>query len=415
MEQEKKQGIALMRYGAIAPLVNGLPDGYVSMSEYFREVSERGIRQPNGKTRRYDERTLARWYRAYMAGGFDALMPGNRADEGKSRVLDDELQSRIRYFHAQYPRMSAAAIFRQLCADGKVVKGELSESTVNRFIRRLDAERETTPDAPEMRRYERPYINEVWCGDSSAGPYLKEGDGKKRRVFVIALIDDASRFVTGANLFFEDNFVNLMGVMKSAVAKYGCPRMFNFDNGGAYKNQQMTLLAARIGSVVHYCKPYTPTAKAKIERWFRTLKDQWMASLDMSGFHTLAQLRESFYAYVHSYNLAPHSSLDGLCPQERFFSEPQNIRRLSQERLDRSFLLEIERRVSPDCVVSIGRVAYETDARFAKRRVTLRYSPDMTDIFVVEQDGSLTPLRTLNKKENADVKRGKLYLSEGES
>ena len=161
MEQEKKQGIALMRYGAIAPLVNGLPDGYVSMSEYFREVSERGIRQPNGKTRRYDERTLARWYRAYMAGGFDALMPGNRADEGKSRVLDDELQSRIRYFHAQYPRMSAAAIFRQLCADGKVVKGELSESTVNRFIRRLDAERETTPDAPEMRRYERPYILKV--------------------------------------------------------------------------------------------------------------------------------------------------------------------------------------------------------------------------------------------------------------
>ena len=50
-----------------------------------------------------------------------------------------------------------------------------------------------------------------------------------------------------------------------------------------------------------------------------------------------------------------------------------------------------------------------------QRRVTLRYSPDMTDIFVVEQDSFLTPLRTLNKKENADVKRGKLYLSEGES
>ncbi len=66
-------------------------------------------------------------------------------------------------------------------------------------------------------------------------------------------------------------------------------------------------------------------------------------------------------------------------------------------------------------MVSIGRVAYEVDARFAKRRVTLRYSPDMTDIFVAEQDGSLTPLRTLSKKENADVKRGKLYLSEGES
>ena len=32
------------------------------------------------------------------------------------------------------------------------------------------------------------YINEVWCEDSSAGPYLKEGDDKKRRVFVIVLL-----------------------------------------------------------------------------------------------------------------------------------------------------------------------------------------------------------------------------------
>ena len=24
-----------------------------------------------------------------------------------------------------------------------------------------------------MRRYERAHVNEVWCGDSSVGPYLK--------------------------------------------------------------------------------------------------------------------------------------------------------------------------------------------------------------------------------------------------
>ena len=66
-----------------------------------------------------------------------------------------------------------------------------------------------------MRRYERPHINEVWCGDSSVGPYLRTDDGKKHRVYVIALIDDASRFITGADVFFNDNFVNLMSVMKS--------------------------------------------------------------------------------------------------------------------------------------------------------------------------------------------------------
>ena len=163
--------------------------------------------------------------------------------------------------------MGAAAIFRQLKEDGSIKSGEVSQSTVNRYVNRLALEAGNIP-AQDMRRYERPHINEIWCGDSSIGPYIKTQDGRKRRVYVIALIDDASRLVTGAGVFFEDTFANLMSVMKSAVAKHGVPRVFNFDNGSAYKNKQMELLAARIGAAINYCKPYTPTAKAKVERWF---------------------------------------------------------------------------------------------------------------------------------------------------
>lgn len=124
--------------------------------------------------------------------------------------------------------MSAAAIYRQLQLDGSIRKGELSESTVLRFINRLSMEKKMTP-GQDMRRYERPHINEVWCGDSSSGPYLKTPDGKRRRVYVIALIDDASRMVVGINVFFNDTFVNLMSVLKSAISKYGVPKVLNFD------------------------------------------------------------------------------------------------------------------------------------------------------------------------------------------
>ena len=179
-------------------------------------------------------------------------------------------------------------------------------------------------------------------------------------MYVIALIDDASRLVTGAGVFFEDTFVNLMSVMKSAVAKYGVPRVFNFDNGSAYKNKQMELLAARIGTTIHYCKPYTPTAKAKVERWFRTMKDQWMASLDMRDFSSLEALSGSLCSYVRDYNLSVHSSLKEKSPQERFFSEQ-----------------------------------------------------DKVEVYVAEADGTLAPVRLLNKRENACVKREKLLLSEG--
>lgn len=412
MDKEKRQDIALMRYSAIAPLITGMKDDATSLKAFFSEVSAKGITAPDGKLRHFAPVTIGRWYHSYKQGGFEALLPAGRSDAGKPRKLDDGLQEQIKYLKTNYPRMSAAAIFRQLKDNGSMKSGEISQATVNRYINQVVFPENHTA-ALDMRRYERPHINEVWCGDSSVGPYLKTQDGKKHRVYILALIDDASRFITGIDVFFQDNFVNLMSIMKSAVAKYGRPNVLNFDNGSAYKNKQMELLAARIGSALNYCRPYTPTAKAKIERWFRTMKGQWMASLDMGAFKSLDELRGNLFAYVHNYNQTAHTSLKGMSPQDRFFSEPEYLHRLTEQQISNFFLLEIQRRVSADCVIVIGHVEYEVDCRFAKQRITLRYSPDMKDIFVVEADGTLLPIRLLNKQENASVKREKVHLYKG--
>ena len=51
MEQEKKQAVALMRYSAIAPLITGTQEDYESLSAYFRTVSAKGIKAPDGSLR----------------------------------------------------------------------------------------------------------------------------------------------------------------------------------------------------------------------------------------------------------------------------------------------------------------------------------------------------------------------------
>lgn len=413
MDQNKKHDIALMRYSAIAPLITGLSDDYVSLEAFFRDVSAKGCMHPDGTVKHYAPGTIEKWYRMYKSDGFDSLIPINRADLGVPRKLDEELQEQILYLKSNYPRMSASSIYRQLRENGSIKEGAVSESTINRFINVTNIRLKTTTNQ-DMRRYERPHINEVWCGDSSVGPYLTTSDGRKHKVYIIALIDDASRFIVGIDVFFNDNFVNLMSVLKSAVSKYGRPKMFNFDNGSSYKNRQMELLAARIGSVVHYDQPYTPTQKAKIERWFRTMKDQWMSSLDIRDFHSLDELRGNLFSYVQKYNQTAHSSLKGKSPQDRFFSEPECIKRLNDSEIEHSFLLEIERRVSSDSVIVIDHVEYEVDYRFAKQRIKLRYSPNLEDIYIVEADGTLTPIRLLNKKENANVKRDKIHLCKGD-
>ena len=58
--------------------------------------------------------------------------------------------------------------------------------------------------------------------------------------------------------------------------------------------------------------------------------------------------------------------------------------------------------MSTDSVIVIDQVEYEVDYRFAKRRVTLRYTPDMKNI------------RLLNKHDNASVKRDKVRLTGGD-
>lgn len=413
MDYVKKQDVALLRYTAIAPVVTGLGDAYCSNNDYYREISEKGVTGPDGKVYHFHPDTLQRWYSAYKKQGFEALMPRDRRDAGKSRKIDADLLEQLTYFVEHYPRMPATEILRKLEENGSVTDGQVSLSTITRCVSNIRRSAGASPNR-DMRRYERPHINEVWCGDSSVGPRLKGADGRKQRVYIIALIDDASRFITGADLFFNDNFVNLMSVMRSAVAKYGRPKVWRFDNGRTYRNRQMDLLSARIGTTLSYCQPYTPQGKSKIERWFLTLKDHWYASLDLTEFRSLDELRGSFQEWVRKYNQTPHSSLRGKTPQERFFSEPEQIRRLTDQDLDRSFLLETDRRVSADSVIVIDHVEYEVDCRYAKQKLRIRYSPDMKEVYIVEQDGTLTPVRLLNKVENASVKREKFMLCRGE-
>ncbi len=411
MTFDQKQKTALFRYSVIAPLETGTSDPSISNNEFFRKAAAKTYTDPDGKTVTIGASTIEKWHHAYKKGGFDALFPQSRKDEGKSRRLGQDLQAQIRFLMKEHPRISAAEIHRTLLCSGSIHTGQVSPSTVERFVR-MEKGREGLSDNKDMRRYERAHINEVWYGDTMYGPWLKDAEGKKR-VYFIALIDDASRFIVAADLFFNDSFENLMTVIRSAVSKFGRPGLFTFDNGPSYRSSQMELLAARIGSSVHYCEPFTPTGKSKIERWFLTVRMQYLASLDMSTFHSLEELRRDFAGYVLRYNQTPHSSLEGLSPQERYFKEPERFRRLSPEQMERDFLLETQRRVSADNVIVINKVEYEVHYRYAKQKLRLRYSPDMEKVFVVEQTGELTPIRLLNKQDNAYVKRQRVRLSDG--
>jgi len=264
-----------------------------------------------------------------------------------------------------------------------------------------------------MRRYERSHINEVWCGDTCYGPKIKE-NGKEKRIYIIGLIDDASRLITGIGVFYNDNFYNLMAVIKSAISKYGKPSTFNFDNGRNYKNHQMNLLAARIGTYINYNPPYSPEGKAKCERFWRTLRDHWMSTLKLEDFHDLNKVNISLQNYVNEYNNTIHSSLDNKTPNERFFEEIKLIHYLDETKLEEDFMIEEKRKVSLDNVIVLDGKEYEVPYRYSNQKITIRYLPDVLEAYVIDPlTKKKEKIHLLDKHSNANIKREKYYLSKG--
>lgn len=408
MDEKEKEEVALFRYGIIAPLVTRQVTGYSTPGAFFKDAAKKEYEFPTGRKVVLHPNTIYRYYKKYVTGGLDALKPGSRNDCGKSRRLDNDAMMQIDYLHKEYPRLPATLIYQKLVDNGTFTKSEVSLSTITRYVANLKKKENYV--YKEYRRYELEHINEVWYGDSSVGPYLHIGKEKKK-VWIIALIDDASRFIVGIDVFFNDNFVNLMSVIRSAVIKYGKPKVMKFDNGANYRSKQMELLGARIGTVINYAPTYTPTGKAKIERWFRTMKDQWQASLNMNDFHSLDELRDSLLAYVQKYNQTIHVSLNK-SPQDRFFEESDLIIRLDEDRIDKSFLLEAERKVSKDNVIIIDGVEYEVNYRYAGKRLLLRYSPDLKTVYSVDKmTGEMEEIHLLNKVANSTGHRHGFMLS----
>jgi len=413
MNDEVKNEIALLRYAILSPLISETNDEGESLNSFFIRASKRKYPTYDGKLVSFAPTTMERWYYNYKRDGFEGLIPKRRIDSGNSRKLDDDLKAQIQYFKKEFPRLPATLIYQKLFDSGSISKGDVSLSTITRYINQLKIETKQTTNK-DLRRFEHEHCNFLWYADTSVGLSLTI-DGKKMKTYVICFLDDRSRYVTGVDIFFNDSFVNVMSVMKSAISKHGKPKIFSFDNGSPYKNKQMEMLVARIGSTLNYTAPYTPTSKGKLERFFNTMKSRWMSGLNPTDLKSLDELRLSLKQYVHKYNTTPHSSLEKQTPKDVFFSEPLFIRFLDKHKMDKIFLLEYERSVTADSVITIDKILYEVPYRYAKQRIRLRYAPDLSEVYIVDKhSGELEKISLLKKNDNARIKRESFMFTGGD-
>ena len=393
--------VALFRYSIIAPLVTRPKNDDHSKEWHFRNLAKQIYINKYGKEFRYSAVTIKRWYLAYMLGGLKAITPGERSDKGGTRKLSPEAIEYINQMLNNHQRVKATTLYEGMIEKSIINKNDFSLATVTRYVSNYRKLLNIKVPEIDMRRYEVEHVNEVWCGDTTYGPMVKF-NGELKRVYIIAFIDDKSRYIVGVGASISDNTFALADVMKNAIQRHGIPRKFNFDNGSNYKSDAIQTIVARIKSEIHYNRPYTPTGKAKIERWFRTLKDQWISTLNPMTYEEFVDgLRE----FVIKYNKTPHSSLDGKSPWDVYFEDNAFHNRLADFELDEAFTITITRKASIDRVIVVGNVQYEVPAAYAGQNVNVHVSTDLSKVCLVSRLGERYILNPLDKVANSKSKR----------
>ena len=408
-EKETRDAVAVagIRLSVIQPAFNGtFPD--MSKKAYYDRIAREPLKLPDGREVRYSPGTYACWESDYRKGGFDALMPRERADKGRSRKLDADAIAKIYELREKYPRLSAAGIRDKMIADGLINAVDVSVTTFQRFIKKNTLKGACAPGLKDRRAFEEEFSTGMYQADTLYGPYINE-NGSSRRTYCIMVLDDRSRLIVGGKFFYQDNSVNFQKVLHDAVATYGIPGKLYVDNGSPYKNEQLSLICGQLGTVLIHTPVRDGASKGKVERNFRTLRSKFLNAIDPSGLKSIAELNLMLADYILSHNASVHSAT-GATPYSRYLDDICHIRMPeSREWLDDCFLHRVKRRVKNDSTVMINKKLYDVPMEFIRSTVEVRYRPGDPDSAFILDNGRRFPISPTDKTANSKIKRDNGY------
>jgi transposase InsO family protein len=390
--------VALFRLSVLGPLVSRDRLERGELQQIIRELARRDYAIPGSRRRWIGEKTIEAWYYAWRRDGIDGLVPKPRNDRGVSK-LPAAVQEAVLAAKRDNPRRSICQLQHLLERAGTVALGTLSRSAIHRLLQQHGLSRVAAPVPEEHRRFVAERANAIWYGDVMHGPTVTV-KGHRRKVYLVSLMDDASRLIAHSAFCTGETALDIEGVLKQAVLKRGLPRKLVVDNGGAYRATTLQGICARLDIHLIYCRPYAPEGKGKLERWHRTFRDHFLAELDASRLNDLDDLNARVWAWIEQvYHRRPHGGLDGQTPLERYQQDLPNLRLLGQKaaRLDELFLHRLSRKVRRDGTVSYQGRNFEVPYELSGKTVQLVVDPHTETVVGVEDAagkslGAATPL-----------------------
>jgi putative transposase len=204
---------------------------------------------------------------------------------------------------------------------------------------------------------------------------------------MFAFLDDRSRAVMAARFGFSEDTVRLAAALRPALASRGVPASVYVDNGSAFVDSWLLRACAVLGIKLVHSQPGRPEGRGKIERFFRTVRDQFLVEITAevaAAITGLAELNRLFTAWVETvYHTRPHTET-GAPPLRRWQEGiPVPLPLPSPAQLREAFLWSEYRTVTKTATVSLHGNTYQVDELLTGRKAELVFDPfDLEDIEV---------------------------------
>ncbi len=368
MTEKKNEEIGVFRFGIIHELIGGAS---LAPEERHRLLQEKCARKwviPYSSRTRISENTIYRWIRRYQKSGgkIESLYPEKRSDKGKLRKLDEETIAAIVNARRQQSHIPVPLLLSELKRKC-LVNQTTGLTTVYRLLHQYDL-MDKAPKPEDRRKFEAELPNDIWQSDVMHGPKVI-WEQKSRKTYLIAFIDDHSRLIVYARFYLSENLAAFMDAFEKALVKRGLPRKLYVDNGAAYRSHKLEFTCASLAIALIHARPYKPQGKGKIERFFKTIRSQFLPVADTIGLDQMNQCLHDWLENV--YHQRKHSSTD-MTPFYRFARNLACIRQ-APKNLREHFRKAVYRTVARDRTITLDGYLFEAPVVLIGQRVLLLY------------------------------------------
>lgn len=380
MDEKLRRQWAEFRYGVIAPLVCRRLDE-AQRREERRRILSMAFTTPAGSAKFIPERTLRSWMSKYELYGFDGLLRTESRSTGKCDAIPEDILYAAVKLRLELRSRSVKGILSILSASGLDVS-EISPSTLNFHLNRLGATKEKyASEKGTFQMFQKDHANDLWQADSSGGLYLPDPQnrGQYKQTRLISFIDDATRVVTHAEFYFDEQVASLFDCFRKALLKRGKVAQLYTDNGPCFKAHALSRTCAQLGVELRHAEKYTPEGKGKIERHIGTVKSGFYQEAKHSGLQTLEQLNVFFFAWLEKeYHNVKHRSLE-MTPAQRWSQDEEKglVRLVTPEEIRNALMVEADRKVGKKtALLQLNNRFYQASRDLAGKNVQVRWEAD---------------------------------------